>query len=94
MTREVANELWIARENLSRQGKRTDLDANASKFTWSSYCAEIGISYKTADRWLNQWFPESLTLENKPLVSISKPRNFKIRGRFLLSPTFLFFYLQ
>jgi hypothetical protein len=68
MTREVANELWIARENLREPqgGRPKKTDANASVFTWSGYCAEIGISYKTADRWLNQWFPESLTLENKP----------------------------
>jgi DNA modification methylase len=68
LTRDVANELWIARENLSAQGKRTDLDANASKLTWSSYCKEIGLDYTTANRWLNRWFPESLDLENKPLV--------------------------
>jgi hypothetical protein len=77
--REVANELWIAREILSKNKSEAGKlgaevkwhDANASCHTWSSYCAEIGINYTTANRWLNQWFPESLTLENKPLVSIS-----------------------
>ena len=70
-TREVANELWIAREILSKPGARTDLGKNLPRFTWSGYCAEIGIDYHTANRWLNQCFPESLTLENKPLVSLS-----------------------
>jgi hypothetical protein len=58
MTREVANELWIAREILSKRGgdrRSADFNsANETLKTWSSYCAEIGISYKTADRWLNQ----------------------------------------
>jgi hypothetical protein len=62
----VANELWIAREILSKPGARTDLGKNLPRFTWSGYCVEIGIDYHTANRWLNQWFPESLTLENKP----------------------------
>jgi len=59
-TREVANELWIAREILSKHGPRPKIDANASNYTWSGYCAEIGINYTTANRWLNH--------ENKPLV--------------------------
>ena len=36
ITLEIATELWIAREKLSAQGLRTDLGANAPK--WSSYC--------------------------------------------------------
>jgi len=70
ITREVSNELWIAREILSRPGARTDLDKNLSRFTWSGYCREIGISYIIANRWVNQWFPERLTLESKPFVKM------------------------
>jgi len=40
ITREVANELWIAREILSKHGPRPKIDANASNYTWSGYCAE------------------------------------------------------
>jgi hypothetical protein len=52
MTREVANELWIAREILSKRGgdrRSADFnDANASLKTWSEYCVEIGINYTIA----------------------------------------------
>jgi hypothetical protein len=46
MTREVANELWIARENLREPqgGRPKKTDANASVFTWSGY-----INYKLHD---------------------------------------------
>jgi hypothetical protein len=71
-TREVANELWIAREVLKAQGKRTDLTSEQKFKSWGDYCRDIGVSQQVVNRWLNQWFPESLTLENKPLVSISK----------------------
>ena len=60
MTRDVANELWIARENLSEQGKRTDLTSEQKFKGWGIYCEEIGIAQQTANRWLNRWFPEQL----------------------------------
>ena len=72
MTRDVANELWIARENLLKPGARTDLaEKSAGSHTWTEYCSEIGISRDSATNWLKRWFPESLTLERKPLVKFS-----------------------
>jgi len=53
LTKEIFKELWIAREILSSQGARTDLDANASKLTWEKYCQDIDIDKSTANRWLN-----------------------------------------
>lgn len=73
MTRDVANELWIARESLKNKFEayqKGEGDANAPPPTWSSYCDEIGINKSTANRWLTKWFPESLTLENKPVVTL------------------------
>jgi len=39
---DVANELWIARENLSAQGQRTDLTSEEKFRSWSQYCEDIG----------------------------------------------------
>jgi len=63
----MANELWIARENLKKPGARTDLSEKSERLhTWTGYCQDVGIGYSTAQRWLNNWFPEALTLEKKP----------------------------
>lgn len=67
---DVANELWTAREILSKPGARTDLDKNLSRFTWSGYCEEVGITYISANNWLSKWFPEQLDLPGKPRESI------------------------
>lgn len=53
LTQGILGELWIAREMLSREGRPQKTDANASVFTWFSYCEEIGINKSTANRWLN-----------------------------------------
>ncbi len=50
----ILTELAIARKALSSPGLRTDLDANASRLTWSGYCKEIGIYHTTANRWLSE----------------------------------------
>jgi len=71
MTRDVANELWIARENLAvskSDAAKIMHGANAPCNTWSQYCDDIGIAKSTANRWLNKWFPESLDLEIKPSI--------------------------
>ena len=62
MTRDVANELWVARENLSAPGKRTDLTSELKFRGWGQYCEDIGIVKQVANRWLNKWFPEQLDL--------------------------------
>lgn len=66
LTRDVANELWVAREKLSSRYHRDD-GANAP--SWGQYCQDVGVAKSTANRWLNKWFPESLTLEKKPLIT-------------------------
>jgi len=49
----IHNILCVAREILSSQGARTDIDANAPKLTWQGYCDEIEIDKSTANHWLN-----------------------------------------
>ncbi len=68
LTRDVANELWTAREKLKSPGARTDLTSEKSFRGWGQYCEDIGITQQSANNWLNKWFPESLTLEIKPIV--------------------------
>jgi hypothetical protein len=66
LTRDVANELWIARENLASRYHRDGTNVPS----WSQYCEDIGIAKRTANRWLVKWFPESLDLEIKPQVDL------------------------
>lgn len=56
LTEDVAKELWIAREMLSKQGARTDLTSEQKFRGWAGYCEEIGSSKQVVNRWLKQWF--------------------------------------
>ena len=57
LTQEIKEELWIAREVLSRSGAAGHVknlsEANALLKTWNQYCKDIGIDKSTANRWLN-----------------------------------------
>ena len=64
MTVEMLDELWIANNNLSNQGARTDLGANASKL-WKTYCEDIGINKSTANRWLVYYDHETKQILDK-----------------------------
>lgn len=68
LTRDVANELWVARENLSAQGQRSDLTSEENFRSWTDYCEDIGSSRQVINGWLKGWFPEQLDLEQKPLL--------------------------
>jgi|TARA_B100001094_G_scaffold278785_1_gene288543 hypothetical protein len=52
---EILKELFIAREMLKQQGKRTDLYPNGDKLNWTTYLKEVGLPYETARRWLGQY---------------------------------------
>lgn len=53
MTSDLFNELWIAREILSKEGRPQITETNVPDKTWDSYCQEIGIEKRTANRWLH-----------------------------------------
>jgi len=66
ITIEIASDIWIAREILSSQGKRIDIQPRAKTpdvKTWSDYCQDIsGIKNKenarrAFNRLLNKWYP-------------------------------------
>lgn len=57
LTVEVAQELYVAREKLSKEGRPEITGTNVPVKTWNSYCAAIGIEKRTANRWLAQFYP-------------------------------------
>lgn len=66
---ELVRELHIARSKLSNPGYRSDLTSgqlSRGLQTWESYCEEVGLVKRTADRWLSLFDPEAdrlLTIE-------------------------------
>jgi hypothetical protein len=56
LTENIAKELWIAREKLSNRYHRDGANAPS----WNEYCVEIGSTKSTVNRWLAQWFDESM----------------------------------
>lgn len=65
ITEDMANELWIARELLSKEGNPNFQANNATGEispvkTWDKYCEEIGSKRNTVNLWLRQWFDESM----------------------------------
>lgn len=64
LTESITKELWIAREVLSAQGKRTDLVTKVTKcHTWTGYCKDIGSSRQVVDRWLRQIYSKRSDLK-------------------------------
>ena len=61
LTLDMVQELYIAREILSSQGARTDLGTIVPK--WNDYCEAIGVEKRTANRWLNRFYPSQAALE-------------------------------
>jgi len=69
LTKEIAQELWIAREKLRAQGQRTDLqplNESLEVKTWGQYCKDIGHSQMLVNRWLNRFFPPPEKIKPEP----------------------------
>ena len=56
MTTEILNDLYIAREMLSREGRPQETRTNVPVYTWNQYCVDIGVEKRTANRWLKRHF--------------------------------------
>jgi hypothetical protein len=54
---EILRELYIAKQKLSAQGVRNDLDPNGSKLGWEHYLNDVGLSKETVRRWLLSYDP-------------------------------------
>jgi len=66
---EILKELYIAREKLSSQGHRNDLDTNVSKLGWEHYLTEIGLQKETVRRWLLRYNPKENVILPKEVES-------------------------
>lgn len=91
LTEEIAQELWVAREMLRSQGRRSDLTSMQKSRSWTEYCEEIGSSKDTVNRWLKQWFETTHVSQNTgeyewytPSYIIEKAKN--IMGSISLDP--------
>jgi hypothetical protein len=56
---EILRELYIAKQKLTAQGVRNDLDPNGSKLGWEHYLNDVGLSKETVRRWLLSYDPVS-----------------------------------
>jgi hypothetical protein len=66
---EILKELYIAREKLSSQGYRNDLNTNEVKLGWEHYLNEIGLQKETVRRWLMRYNPKENVILPKEVES-------------------------
>jgi len=54
---EIMRELYIARQKLSAQGRRTDLQLSykSNKVSWNQYLDDVGLNYHNVRRWLQKY---------------------------------------
>ena len=56
---EIMRELYIARQKLSAQGRRTDLQlsykSNKVSVSWNQYLDDVGLNYHNVRRWLQKY---------------------------------------
>src|SRR5579883_3163711 len=60
LKKEIAEELYIARQKYHSPGFRMDLvtgDVPSLPRTWREYCKFIGLSVRKADRWIEKTYP-------------------------------------
>lgn len=71
-TTEYARLLYDAREKLSSQGKRTDLQIEGKAQTWTEFCSEINKAPSTVYRFLKRYDPEKNVLISKEVMMITE----------------------
>lgn len=73
MTLEMANELWIAREQLSKEGRPIITGTIVPVKTWTDYCLEIGSQRQVVNRWINRWYlPNIKSTPEMPQITAGK----------------------
>lgn len=70
-TTEYARLLYDAREKLSSQGKRTDLQIEGKAQTWTDFCNEIHKAPSTVYRFLKRYDPEKNVLISREVLMIA-----------------------
>lgn len=64
---DIFEELWIAREMLSRSGNPHRNGTAVPIKTWNDYCNEIGLVRRTVNRWLDRFNPQTLQIKEKEI---------------------------
>ena len=62
LTVELVEELYRARETLSKPGERTDLTSSQMGRGWMQYLNDVGLAKSTVHRWLERYVPEERKL--------------------------------
>ena len=62
----MLSELHRAREALSRKRERTNVANATFEPTWQGYCADIGLSRASVNRWLSRFDPETGEIVGSP----------------------------
>ena len=55
LSTDILNELWIAREMLSKPGRPEKTRSIVPQKTWNDYCEETGLIRRTVNRWLDRF---------------------------------------
>jgi len=80
LTLEIIEELYIARQQLSKTGVYyREGGTNDSPKTWGGYCDDIGLSKRTVNRWLAKFNPDTKQIrkeEPKQIEAPKRPKNF------------------
>jgi hypothetical protein len=74
-TIEVCRELYIAREALRQWGgdRRNALNTSSIPHTWGDFCADIGLTRGTANRWLALFVPRELSGGSEDTLGLEAP---------------------
>ena len=70
---EILGELWTAREKLSQTGRPQSGTLVPLK-TWADYCEDIGLSKRTANRWLANYDAERKQIREPEPLQIEAPK--------------------
>jgi len=74
---EMLGELHKAREVLSRPGTRTDITSGQMSRGWESYCTDVGLEKRTANRWLKMYDPKRHKLLMAPGPENREPSEYE-----------------
>jgi|TARA_R100000501_G_C2607462_1_gene102825 site-specific DNA-cytosine methylase len=72
LTTDIISELYVAREKLSEQERSSVGTFVPMDKTWSNYCVDIDTSRQVVNRWLDKYFPQVKTIEERDVVQTTR----------------------
>jgi len=67
LTKELFDELFVAREILSKEG-RPETGTIVPVKTWDGYCQDVGLEKRTVNRWLQRFYGNQNQIQNSPVL--------------------------